>query len=57
MILFFEKTWFLWWLFLDLVILRWFHVLSAGSGSDALDSPNDDQSESHVVPGQMASRA
>jgi hypothetical protein len=57
MILFFEKTWLLWWMFAVVVILRWFHVLSADPGSDALDSPNDDRSESHVVSAKIVSRA
>jgi hypothetical protein len=27
MIGFFEKTWFAWWIFSNLVILRWFHLM------------------------------
>jgi hypothetical protein len=26
MIGFFEKTWFVWWVFANLLVLRWFHV-------------------------------
>ena len=26
---FFEKTWFLWWIFAIFVILRWFHLFSS----------------------------
>jgi hypothetical protein len=57
MIAFLEKTWLLWWMFAVVVIVRWFHVLSADPGWDALDSPHDDQGESHVVSGQIAYRA
>lgn len=49
---FLEKTWFVWWTFAALVILRWFHVISSsrdpegelqggerdGSGSSQLSS-------------------
>ena len=30
MILFLEKTWFLWWIFAVAAILRWFHGIAAG---------------------------
>ena len=46
---FFEKTWFVWWVFACVVILRWFHVISSshdiaveadpGHGEDSA-SPN-----------------
>jgi len=31
MILFIEKTWFLWWMLAIVVAARWFHLLSAGA--------------------------
>jgi hypothetical protein len=58
MISFFEKTWFLWWMFAVVVILRWHHVLSAYPGSESLDSPKQEQSElGAAVSGKFASRA
>ena len=58
MISFFEKTWFLWWMFAVVVILRWHHVLSAYPDSDGFDSPKQEQAESRgAVSGKLASRA
>jgi hypothetical protein len=57
MILFLEKTWPLWWMFAIVVILRWFHVLSANSGSHTDDPVKCDQGESNVMSGRIASRA
>jgi len=34
MIPFFEKTWFLWWIFAVVVILRWFHTQSEDGAFD-----------------------
>lgn len=52
-----DKTWLLWWMFAVVVILRWFHVLSANSGSDASDSANYEEGESNVISGKIAARA
>jgi len=45
MISFFEKTWFLWWMFAVLIILRWFHTQSADiafeEAADASEIRND----------------
>jgi hypothetical protein len=38
-IAFMAKTWFLWWMFAIVVILRWFHALPLNTQSDALDEP------------------
>jgi hypothetical protein len=57
MILFLEKTWPLWWMFAVVVILRWFHVLSANSDSHTDDPVKYDQGESNVMSGRIASRA
>jgi hypothetical protein len=57
MILFLEKTWPLWWIFAVVVILRWFHVVSANSESHTDDSAKYDQNESNVMSGRIASRA
>jgi len=42
MIPFFEKTWFLWWIFAVVVILRWFHTQST-------DGAFEEASEGRVV--------
>jgi hypothetical protein len=34
MIGFIEKTWFLWWVFASLVILRWFHVVRSSETTE-----------------------
>jgi hypothetical protein len=57
MIPFLEKTWPLWWMFAAVVILRWFHVLSADSASDADDTVNCEERESTMISGKIASRA
>jgi hypothetical protein len=54
MISFLAETWFLWWMFAVLFILRWVHVLSANSESDGLEPRKDDRGESRVVSGQLA---
>jgi len=42
MIPFFEKTWFLWWIFAVVVILRWFHTQSAdGAFEEAAGEPEE----------------
>jgi len=41
MIGFIEKTWFAWWVFATLAILRWFHVLRS---SETIE-PEPDQKE------------
>jgi len=35
MLEFFEATWFIWWIFLSLVILRWFRTIASGRDVDA----------------------
>jgi hypothetical protein len=40
-ILFIEKTWWLWWMVLTFLVVRWFHLLSVTTkleGPDAIDS-------------------
>jgi hypothetical protein len=32
---FFDKTWYVWWIFASLVILRWFHMISSSRDSEA----------------------
>jgi hypothetical protein len=52
MLAFFAKTWVLWWMLAVVVILRWFHVLSAAAPSE---SPEHDSDE-YTIRGQLASR-
>lgn len=45
MIPFFEKTWFLWWIFAVVVILRWFHTQSAdGAFEEAAETDEMEKS-------------
>ena len=37
--LFFEKTWLFWWMVALVVIVRWFHVVSAGNAGEYLAPP------------------
>ena len=55
MLAFFEKTWVLWWMLAVVVILRWFHVLSAAAPRGPSESPEHDSDE-HTIHGQLASR-
>jgi hypothetical protein len=55
MIAFFEKTWYLWWLLANVVIVRWFHGLSSEVTWEASD-PSNRSSDEHTIPGQLASR-
>ncbi len=43
MIPFIEKTWFLWWTFATLAILRWFHVISCHTEQEGLERPCPDK--------------
>ena len=55
MIAFFEKTWYLWWLLANVVIVRWFHGLSPDVTWEASD-PSDPSSHEHTISGPLASR-
>jgi hypothetical protein len=39
MITFMEKTWFLWWMFAVVVVVRWFHVLQTTTRLEKFDAP------------------
>jgi hypothetical protein len=56
-IAFFGKTWLLWWMFAVVVILRWFHGLSAEPQTDNSDSSSTEHDRSSAVSGELASRA
>jgi hypothetical protein len=55
MIAFFEKTWYLWWLLANVVIVRWFHGLSSEVTWETSDPP-ERSSHEHPLPSQLASR-
>lgn len=54
MILFMTKTWFLWWIFAVVVIVRWFHVLSTDAAIEPLDKPAGKGKENTVVRERLA---
>jgi len=50
MVEFFEKTWFIWWIFSSLAILRWFHIISSSRDLEArLDRSGKTSSESRQL--------
>lgn len=38
MIVFLQKTWFLWWILASILILRWFHLFSSSTHERALEA-------------------
>ena len=46
MISFIEKTWFLWWTFATLAILRWLHVISCHTEQEGLELRSSDEQTS-----------
>jgi len=52
MLQFFEQTWFLWWMAVLIVILRWVHVVSANNAREDFTSDHCD-SQSHAVSDQL----
>jgi len=58
MTLFIEKTWFIWWVFAVVLILRWFHVASVGIDAEEENPPiASSKDEAKGVRNQLASRA
>jgi hypothetical protein len=53
MILFFEKTWALWWIVAVGIILYWFCNWSADTESESVNAPFSAE-EARTVPGQAA---
>jgi hypothetical protein len=51
MILLIAKTWFLWWMLAIVVIVRWFHVLSAGATVEARETLSCSREEVQIVSG------
>jgi len=49
-ILFIEKTWFLWWMLAIIIVLRWFHVASANPKVEGLDAlAPEEEEEADIV--------
>jgi hypothetical protein len=50
-ILFIEKTWFLWWMLSNVIAVRWFHILSVRAkleSPEAQDSATEEKSDYSV---------
>jgi hypothetical protein len=52
---FIEKTWFLWWIFAALVILRWFYLFSLDSEETFDPSASDEEQAAAIAPLQLHS--
>ncbi len=52
MILFIQRTWFMWWILATVVILRWFHLFSHGTDESGLELPELGEGETprHQIP-------
>jgi hypothetical protein len=48
-ILFLEKTWFVWWMLATVVGLRWFHLLSANVKLEGLEAQAAEKEEEAYV--------
>jgi hypothetical protein len=48
---FIAKTWFLWWMFAIVIVLRWFHLLVSANAK--MESPNalasEEEQEAYIV--------
>ncbi|MGA2019061.1 MAG: hypothetical protein ABSH02_00620 [Candidatus Sulfotelmatobacter sp.] len=53
MIVFLQKTWFLWWIVADLVILRWFHLFSSSAHEMALEAADLVEEEASTTSKQI----
>jgi hypothetical protein len=60
MILFLQKTWFLWWFLANVFVLRWFHLFSSHAYESAFEAadPAEDEasSTSKQIPSVTVSR-
>jgi hypothetical protein len=60
MIVFIQKTWFLWWVLATLVILRWFHLFSSRTDEWAFEAADSGEEEvataSNQIPSGTATR-
>jgi hypothetical protein len=55
MIVFLQKTWFLWWILANLFILQWFHRLSARSDERNLGAADSGDETAATASSQAAS--
>jgi hypothetical protein len=54
-IAFMEKTWFLWWMFTIVVIVRWFHALPLDTQSETPDEPRSTRERGGLDGGEFTS--
>jgi hypothetical protein len=54
-IVFLQKTWFLWWGFATLIILRWFHLVSLRPDERDLEAADSCEEESATASNQIPS--
>jgi hypothetical protein len=54
-ILFIQKTWFLWWILASVVILRWFHLFSSSTHETALEAVDSGEEEACTASNQILS--
>jgi hypothetical protein len=54
-ILFLQKTWFLWWIFATLVVLRWFHLFSSHIHEKVLEATASAKEEASTTSKQIPS--
>jgi hypothetical protein len=54
-IAFMEKTWFLWWVFAIVVIVRWFHALPLDTQSEAPYEPRSTRDRDGLDAGEFSS--
>jgi len=57
-ILFIEKTWFLWWMLAIFVAVRWFHQLSAGGRIEDPDGlASEEEERAYIVSWRILHKA
>ncbi len=49
MILFIEKTWWMWWMLANVVLLRWFHVLSLRGEMESPGAANAEEEQTEYI--------
>jgi hypothetical protein len=55
MILFFQKTWFLWWILAAFAILRWFHLFSSRIDERTLEAGGSIKDKDSTASEQISS--
>ncbi len=52
MILFIQRTWFMWWILATVLILRWFHLFASHTDESGLELPDLGEGETprHQIP-------